>query len=254
MNPYKYLTVIIFLLIWEAASRLELVNPLFIPPLTEVIKTTWEMAVSGILFEHAGISLFRALTGFLISLAVGIPLGLLLGGWFRKLRLALGSLLEVFSQTNPFILFHIVMLFLGIGEAPKVTIIAWTCTWPVTFSTISGIQNVNTSVMKAARGFGLGRVELFYRIVLPAAAPAIFTGIRLSLGYSFFMLIAAEMMASNSGLGWLIIVSQENYDILKIFSAAAVIAFLGLATDALMDAVEKKFIPAGVEEVLNSEH
>lgn len=134
------------------------------------------------------------------------------------------------------------------------TIITWTCIWPIVFSTISGIQNANPYLLKAGRGFGLGRLKLFYKIVLPSTAPAIFVGLRLSAGYSFFMLIAAEMIGSSSGLGWLILNSQENYELLRIFSAAMVIAVLGLAVDISMEFAEKKIIRVGLEEVLNSEY
>ena len=251
---FKYAAVVLFILAWEIVGRLQLVNPLFVPPFTAVLGKTREMLVAGVLLQHMEISLFRAALGFLTAVVIGVPLGLLLGGWFKKLQLALGPLLEIFSQTNPFVLFHIVMLFLGIGEATKVTIIAWTCVWPIVFSTISGIQNANPYLLKAGRGFGLGRLTLFYKIVLPSTAPAIFVGLRLSAGYSFFMLIAAEMMGSSSGLGWLILNSQENYDILRIFSAAMVIALLGLAVDTAMGFAERKIIRVGLAEVLNSEY
>lgn len=251
---FKYISVVVFVLLWEAAGRSGLVNPLFIPPFTEVLGKTRDMLVDGVLLKHMEISLFRASLGFLTAVVIGIPLGLLLGGWFKKLQLALGPLLEIFSQTNPFVLFHIIMLFLGIGEATKVSIIAWVCVWPIVFSTISGIQNANPCLLKAGRGFGLGRLALFYKVVLPGTAPAIFVGLRLSAGYSFFMLIAAEMMGSSSGLGWLILNSQENYDILRIFSAAMVIAILGLAVDTAMEFAEKKIIRVGLAEVLNSEY
>ncbi|WP_041445435.1 ABC transporter permease [Syntrophobotulus glycolicus] len=250
----KYISIAVFLLVWETVSRLKLVNPLFIPPVTKVLGKTWEMLMDGVLLKHMEISIFRAFLGFLIAMVIGIPLGFLLGGWFKRLQLALGPLLEFFSQTNPFILFHLIMLFLGIGEATKVSIIAWVCIWPIIFSTISGIQNTNPYLLKAARGFGLNRLSLFYKIVLPSAGPAIFVGLRLSAGYSFFMLIAAEMMGSSSGLGWLILNSQENYDILRIFASATVIALLGLGVDLLMGLAEKKIIRVGFEEFLNSEY
>lgn len=248
----KFIVLLVFFGLWEAVSRLEIVNPLLIPPFSAVVATTWDMLVSGNLLEHMGISLYRAFSGMLAAIIIGVPLGLLLGGWFRRLEIAFGPLLEIFSQTNPFILFHIILLFLGIGEATKVVIIAWTCIWPIVFTTISGIKNVNPLIIKAAAGFGLGRFKMFYKIVLPCAAPSIFTGLRLSAGYTFFMLIAAEIMGCESGLGWLILNSQENYDVLKIFSGAFVIALLSLTVDLIMELVEIKIFTHGKAEVLNS--
>lgn len=238
----KYIAVILFLLLWELLPRLGWVNTLFIPPLSGVLSALWELTLSGELVRHTGLSLARALGGFFIALLAGLPLGLILGGWFRYLRLALEPLMDLFAQTNPVILFHIIMFFLGIGELPKVTIIAWLCVWPITFSTISGIQNIDRTLLKAASSFGLGRWTLFWKVVFPAAAPSIFTGMRLSVGYAFFMLIAAEMMGSSSGLGWLILTSQQNYNIARIFAGAAMIALLGFLSDLIMKYLQKKFI------------
>lgn len=249
---YKFIVVLVFIGIWEIASRLSIVNPLFIPPFSEVMNTLWTLLLKGNLIHHISISVFRAIFGFAIAIIIGIPFGLVMGGWFKRMELVLEPLMEIFSQTNPFVLFHIVILFLGIGEAPKIVIIGWACLWPIVFNTMGGIRNVNPLLMKAARTFALGRVSMFFKVVLPATAPSIFVGLRLSAGYSLFMLIAAEMMGSSSGLGWLIIRSQENYEIRKIFAAVIVIAFIGLLLDIFIQLIEKKFFITDSQEVLNS--
>lgn len=238
----KNIAILIFLILWEVIPKLGLVDPSFVPPFSQVLATTWELIVSDNLIMHTLVSLGRALGGFIIAAIIAIPLGLLLGGWFPNLQLALEPLMDAFSQANPFILFHIILLFLGIGEATKIFIITWICIWPIMFSAISGIQNTDPVLLKSARSFNLGRWALFYKIVLPAAASSIFNGLRLSAGYSFFMLIAAEMMGASSGLGWLIISSQENFQMKWIFSAAMIITLLGLLIDSLMQFIEKRVI------------
>jgi NitT/TauT family transport system permease protein len=248
----KYMTVFVFLEIWELLSRIGILNPLFIPSFSDVVITIWNMFDSGNLTEHIIISSQRAIAGFLTAAAIGVPLGLILGGWFKNLEKAIEPLMEILSQINPFILFHIILLILGIGEATKVTIIAWTCIWPIMFSTISGIRNVNPILLKTGRAFGLGKLKLFYKVVIPAASPSIFQGLRISAGYSLFMLIAAEMMGCSSGLGWLVLVSQENYEIKKIFAAALVIAFLGLIFDIFIKTLQKRFVVEEIEDTLNS--
>lgn len=237
----KYAAVIAFILMWELASRLGLVNPLFIPPFSGVLECIWELAADGVLLEHTLVSLQRAILGFAAAVAVSIPLGMLMAGWSRNIQLAVEPVVEVFSQTNPFILFHIILLFLGIGEVTKITVIAWTCTWPVAFSTYDGIRGIEPVVIQAAKAFGLKRRQLAIKILLPAAAPAIFTGIRMSAGYSFVLLIAAEMMGSSSGLGWLIINGQNAYQIKKVFAGVTVIAFFGLVIDLGLKALEGRF-------------
>jgi len=242
---YHYLAVFIFLAAWELLPRLGWVNPLFIPPLSEALGAMADLTVSGGLIEHALISSGRALGGFIGAVVVALPLGLLLGGWYRNLELALEPLLEGFSQANPFILFHILLFFLGTGEATKIVSIGWMCIWPILFNTVAGIRNLDPVLLKTGTSFGLGRAALFRRLVLPAAAPAIFTGLRLAAGYSFFMLIAAEMMGASSGLGWLEISQQESYHIARIFAVAMVIGLLGLGADSLVRALERRLVPWG---------
>ena len=232
----------LLLIAWEVLPSLGVVNPLFIPPLSGVLAAVGDLAASGELATHSAVSLKRALLGFAAGAVLGLPLGLALGGWFPRLQTASEPLMELFSQANPLILFHIIILFLGIGEAAKTFIIGWLCLWPVAFSTISGVRTVDPSLLKAARSLGLGRPALFYRVVIPAAAPAIFTGLRLAAGYAFIMLIAAEMMGASSGLGWLVIQSQESYRITRIFAGATVITLLAVLTDAGLKLVEKRLI------------
>ncbi len=234
--------VCLFLVAWEAGARLGLVNNMFIPPLSGILATIWELLLAGSLLPHIAISLERSLGGFALAAAIAIPLGLVMGGWFPKLELVLEPLFALAAQANPFILFHVIILFLGIGEATKLTIIAWICLWPVLFNTMNGVRQVEPALLKAALSFGLKRRQIFFRVVLPAAAPAIFTGLRLSAGYSFFLLIAAEMMGASSGLGWFILYSQENFNIHWIFAGAVVIALLGLAIDTVLVFMEKRLI------------
>ncbi len=235
----RYGVVVCFFLVWEAASRWKVVNPIFVPPFTRVLREIWRMIEEGIFFTNLSISLMRAVFGFGLALVLGVPLGFLLGGWFPKIGGAFQGLLEICSQVNPFLLLHIILLFMNIGEASKITIIAWTCIWPIIFSTISGIRNMDPDVLKLGHSFGLKRFLMFRKVVLPAVVPNLFTGIRLSAGYSFIMLIAAEMMGANSGLGYFILDSQVNFRITQLYAAVLLIAILALIIDSLLGWLEK---------------
>jgi NitT/TauT family transport system permease protein len=232
----------VFILLWEITARSGVVNPMFIPAFSKVVLSIEKLLVSGPLIMHIAISLQRSLGGLAVAVVIGVPLGFIMGGWFRKTEMALAPLFEMAAQANPYILFHVLILFLGIGEAAKLAIIAWVCIWPILLNTASGVRNVDPVLLKAARSFGLQRWSLFYKVVLPATAPSIFTGLRLSAGYSFFLLIAAEMMGSSSGLGWFVLYSQENYNIEWIFSAAVVIALLSISIDTIVKYIEKKIV------------
>lgn len=253
MNPlpavwHKIAAILLFLALWEILPRTGLVNPLFIPPFSGVVTALRELYASGELVTHTRLSLARAFVGLGAAVLVGLPLGLLLGGWFPRIQTATEPLMELFAQANPVILAHIIIFFLGIGEAAKTFIIAWLCIWPIAFSTITGIRTVDGSLLKAARSLGLGRWQLFRRVVLPSAAPSIFTGLRLAAGYAFIMLVASEMMGGSNGIGWLIVQSQENYHITWIFAGAAVITLLAVATDSLIKLVERRVVVWDVEE------
>jgi len=237
---YKILAVAALLSLWEVLPRLGIVDPLFIPSLSGVLSTIYEMTSSGELGKHTLVSLVRALSGLLAALVVGLPLGLLLGGWFPRVQTATEPLMELFAQANPVILAHIIIFFLGIGQTAKVFIIAWLCIWPITFSTIAGIRSVDPTLVKAARSLGLGRFRLFLIVVLPSAAGSIFTGLRLAAGYAYIMLVASEMMGASSGLGFLVVQSQESYNITRIFAGASVITLLAVVTDQLLKLVEKR--------------
>lgn len=239
---HQALAIALFLLLWEVLPRTGLVNPLFIPPFSGVLGSIRDLYQSGELLMHARLSLGRAYVGLLAAILIGLPLGLLLGGWFPRIQTATEPLMELFAQANPVILAHIIIFFLGIGETAKTFIIGWLCVWPITFSTISGIRTVDASLLKAARSLGLGRWQLFVRVILPSAAPSIFTGLRLAAGYAFIMLVASEMMGGSNGLGWLIVQSQENYHITRIFAGATVLTALAVTTDWLLKVFERRIV------------
>lgn len=250
----KYVLVIIFVLIWEVSSDLGFVSPVFVPPFSKVIESIADMIVDGTFFGNLGISLLRAGLGFMIAAVIGVLLGFLLGGWFKKLNLFLDMVLEVCSQLNPFLILHIVLLFLGIGEKSKITIIAWTAIWPIIFSTINAIKNVNPNLIKMGKSFGLKRSGVFFKIVLPSGAPTIFNGLRIGAGQALMILTAAEMMGSESGLGYLIVSSEENFRITQMYASVLVIAFVALIVDYIMGKIQKKVVRFDEGGVLNADY
>lgn len=233
------LAIALFLLAWELAPRLDLINRTFLPPFSEVIAKGWEYALTGQLWPQVWISLQRALGGFGLGVVIAVPLGLLLG-YFRKLDAYLNPLLQLLRQTNPVSLFPAFILFFGIGYLTNVAIIFWVVVWPILLSTVTGVQQADPALVKYGRSVGLGPLALFRKIILPSALPSIITGMRLAATYSFLMLVVSEMVGASSGLGYLIVNAQYLMSIHLLYVGVIVLALLGIAANWALVALERR--------------
>lgn len=224
----KYIGMAIFLLLWQIAPSLGWLDQQFVPSLSVVLQSVGELWVKGGLFTHIMVSLWRTLNGLIAGTLIALPLGFILGRWFPSLREALNPLFRLLGQVNPFSLMPVFILFFGIGESAKIAVIAWVCVWPVLFHTLNGVKTVDPVLIKTAAAMNASRKELLIKVLLPAAAPSVFSGIRVGVEMSFFMLIAAEMIGASAGLGWLMHNSAMNYHIPRIYAASLCIVILGV--------------------------
>ncbi|MCO8068253.1 ABC transporter permease [Acinetobacter schindleri] len=236
----RSIALVIFFTLWEILPRMGTVNAAFLPPLSQVFQTGWELYQSGQLSRHLSISLQRSAIGFSLALLFAIPLGLLIG-WYKLVSETLNPLLELFRNTTALALMPVFILFLGIGEVSKISLLVYACTWPILLNTISGVQNVDPLLIKSARTMGLPPYQLFRKVILPAAVPTIFVGIRLAGATSILALVAVEMFGSKAGLGYLIIYSQFSFEIPQMFVGILIMTVLGLAFNHGLLAVEKHF-------------
>lgn len=234
--------LIAFFLAWEVLPRIGVVDGQFIPPLSKVLFEIWKLAADGSLFIHIAASLQRTFIGLFLSVAVAVPTGFLLGGVFPALSRQLRPLFRMFGQINAFSLFPIFILFFGIGEAGKVAIIFWSAVWPVLFTTILGIRNIDPLYIKSARAMGADKYTIFTKVILPGAAPVVFTGIRTGATHAFLMLIAAEMIGAKAGLGWLVHNSEMNAIMPRLFGAMITIAILGTIMNYVLFMLEENFV------------
>jgi NitT/TauT family transport system permease protein len=232
--------IIAFLLLWEIAARLEVVStPAFFPPVTKIAAALAGEAASGELLKNILISLQRAFTGFVCGLCIAIPLGLAIG-WFKNFGNFINPLLQVFRNMPVLALLPVFIMFFGIGEVSKVVVILWGVLWYTLLNTIAGVRSVDPQLIKAARSMGTGSLRLFTTVVLPAALPFIFTGVRLSATVSILILIAAEMMGANSGLGYALFFYQVNFLIPQMYAYIIVMAVLGTVLNFVLEGVERR--------------
>lgn len=193
--------IIIFLLLWEIAPRLNWLDAQFLPPFSSAIMTIHHLWMNSDLPTHIIFSLWKTLTGLLIASLLALPLGFFIGGYMPWLVPNLNPLFRILAQVNPFSLMPVFILFFGIGEQAKLATVAWVCFWPMLFYVITGVRNLDTILIKSALSMGVTRWQLFTKVLLPGAAPTIFVGLRTGADMAFFILIAAEMVGASAGAG-----------------------------------------------------
>ncbi|MDR1533463.1 MAG: ABC transporter permease [Clostridiales bacterium] len=245
----RLLAVILFFALWEASSRLRLINPIFFPPISKIIASLWKELLiyaptagmngsqRGLLYNLA-FSLKRSLTGYFLGLAVAIPLGVAVG-WFRKFERFIDPLIQMFRNISTLALMPVFIMLLGIGEMSRTGIIFWGVLWVNLMNTISGVKNVDAQLVKAATAMGMPKWQLFLKIVVPGALPSIFVGVRISATTSIMILTGAEMIGATEGLGWSVRHFQTYMMYSEMYAYIIVMTLLGIMINYSLAALER---------------
>lgn len=231
--------IILLIILWEVAPRIGLVDYTFFPPFSKVVKGWWGLAISGDLYAHFIASIVRSISGFGLAILIAIPLGLIIG-WYPLAKELLNPVLELFRNTAALALLPVFILLLGIGETSKISIVLFACVFPILLNTINAVRNVDSLLIRSAKSMGLSSYQLFYKVIIPASIPTIFTGIRMAGSSSILVLIAAEMVGAKEGLGYLISYTQMNFQIAEMYAGIITISILGLILNYLLVSIEKK--------------
>lgn len=225
------------LVLWSLAARLGWLPPQILPAPTEVGSALLDLARNGDLFRDTGISLLRVLEGF----AAGCVLGLLLGiamGLSPTVEDYVRPLFTAFAQVPTLGWIPLLMLLVGIGEGLKILVIAKAAFVPVTLNTLAGIRAVPAHYAEVGSVFRFSRWQMLSKVVLPAAVPPIFTGLRYGLTHSWNALVAVELLASAEGLGYLLVWGRQMFWLDTMMAAMAVIGLIGFLLDRIMATVE----------------
>lgn len=226
----------LFLTAWGIAVRLSH-SDLFPTP-GQVALGIVELVEKGLLLKYIVASLFRVTWGFVLAVIVGVPAGLVLG-WYARAFQAFNPLLQVFRPISPIAWIPVAILWFGVSDAAPVFLIFLASVFPITVSAIAAVQNMQPVYLRAAQNFGLGGFELFHKVIFRACLPQILTGIRIALGIAWLVVVAAEMIAVNSGLGFLIIDARnagKRYDL--VVAGMVMIGLIGLVLDLLVRQLE----------------
>ncbi|PDT74149.1 ABC transporter permease [Bradyrhizobium sp. C9] len=230
----RYYPVFLIFLIWEILSRLDLLDPMFMPPLEDVARTFYqEVFVTHELLHHIGVSFMRAGAGLGLAAVAGIGAGVLMGR-VRVIESFLDPLISALFPTPKLALFPLMMIFLGIGDASKIGLIFLGCFFPIVINTYTGVKNVDKFFIWNALTKGASQRQLIWHVVLPAALPIVFAGLRVATSTAFLLIVASELIAANDGLGYLIMFAERSFDPALMWSGILVIAGMGFAVDRLL--------------------
>jgi NitT/TauT family transport system permease protein len=228
--------IAILLTVWWLAVILT--GSAIFPTPWQVVTGTVELAHDGTLWNDIGASLMRVATGFLLAVAFAVPLGLWMG-WVKGAFSTLNPLFQMLRPISPIAWIPIAILWFGVGNESPIFLIFISSVFPMVVQTTAGVHTIERRYLRAAENFGVSRYTLFRRVIIPAVLPQIIVGMRIGLGVAWLVVVAAEMIALRSGLGYLIIDSRNagnRYDL--VIGGMVIIGLIGLSLDGLMRLLE----------------
>lgn len=232
---------ILLLCLWEVLAAQGIIKETIMPRPSKIGATLWDLTLKGKLPKDIGISLRRVVLGYVAGSLAGIIVGIAFG-LFPKVNTAFSLLMEVLRPIPIIAWVPVLILWVGIDEKSKIIVIAIGTFWPVLLNVVSGIQNVNKKYLEVSTIFMKSRATTITKVVLPAAMPSIFTGLRIASGNALMGVIGAEMFAASSGLGYMVSYAREMSQPAKMLGGVFVIGVLGCILNTLVASLEKKKI------------
>jgi len=242
---------LLLLVVWESCSRAGVVSSVVLPSPSAVM-ASWLASVkpvrpfdvhagsylqwffSGEILRDALSTMSRVVMGFCVGAGLALPLGLMMGASKHVYGLV-NPMMQVLRPIPPIAYIPLAILWFGLGNPPSIFLISIGAFFPVLMSTIAGVRHVDSIYVRAAQNLGVNQMTMFWRVILPAATPYIFAGVRIGIGTAFICVIIAEMIAVNDGLGFRILEAREFMWSDKIIAGMITIGILGLAIDLVMD-------------------
>lgn len=235
LRPYVFIGFL--LLLWQLAVSRSSAH--LLPGPWGALGGIADLLRHGLFVKYVTASLFRVTWGFLGAAVLAIPLGLMIG-WNRRAEIALNPLIQIFRPISPLAWIPIAILWFGVGDLSAIFLIFLSCFFPLLLTAINAVHGVPSVYVNAGRNFGLTSTELAYRVLYPAVLPQLITGLRITLGVAWIVVVAAEMIAVNSGLGFLVVDARNagnRYDL--VVAAMVIIGVIGLLLDLGMRSLER---------------
>ena len=230
---------VILLAVWWIASLFN--SPDFLPSPVATFKGLVEVVENGVLWEDIGISLYRVGLGWLRGIVIAVPLGLLIGA-FKPFRWIVEPLINFFRFVPAIGFLTLFLMWFGVGEESKLVLITYASMFPIIINTVAAVGAIDPVKYQAAESLGASRFQKFLHVTIPGAVPGMFTGLRLGLSGAIISIVGAEMLAANSGLGYLIYTSRMYYRTDWIFVGILILGLLGFAADRLLRLLARKLL------------
>ncbi len=220
------------LLIWELGSRKNPALQPYLPPVSRILSSLGELFLSGRILSHLMITLSRFLQGYLLAALIAVILGTVLG-YFRSAHSLFEAVIEFLRPMPSVAIIPVAVLMLGISDAMIVAVTVYASLWPVLINTIDGVRYLERTLIDTGRTFGLNRRQILWLVVLPAAAPYIVTGLRISLSIALILVTTAEMIAGSRGLGFFILDQERSMNASNMYAGVILVAGLGYLLNRL---------------------
>ncbi len=238
---FRYAPLLLIAIVWEIASRLELVSATALPPLSDVITAWIDLIKSGELISNGLASLYRGAVGLALSITIGATLGIVMA-WWKTVNLLVAPLVEVFYPLPKSALIPVTVIWLGFGDGSKILLILLGCMLPVTIGAFNGARSSEQVLVWSARSMGAHKLRMLWDVVVPSAMPELLNGIRTALALSFILLVSSELIVAQKGFGYLIgyLGANGNYD--AMYAVVLSVAFLGFAADRVHLMITKRVL------------
>lgn len=228
---------VILIAVWEILSRTGVVPSYQLPAPSVILETILGLAADGSLWGHIGITVYRVFIGFLIGTAFAVILGGVVG-FYSKAEQIFDPMIQAFRSIPSLAWVPLFILWMGIGEPSKVTMIAVGVFFPVYLNVVSGIGGVDRKLIEVGKMYGLNTFQLIKRVILPASLPSFLTGLRSGLGLGWMFVVAAELMGASTGLGYLLVLGQNTLSPETILASIVLFAIIGKLSDWILKTVE----------------
>jgi ABC-type nitrate/sulfonate/bicarbonate transport system permease component len=242
--------ILALLCLWEASVRWEwIVSPTW-PSFSDVAETFWTNLIDGTYFRVIGSSLRRLFIGYFLAVFLAVSIGVAMGVW-RSFYFLLEPLVEFLRPIPSPAYLPMAILFLGIDDGMKVFMVAFAAFFPILLNTVTGVRSVDPILLETAKTFGYGRGAIISKILLPAAAGYVLTGMRISLAIALIVTVIAEMVAGNSGIGFYVLNAQRSFLVPEMYAGVIALAIVGFGLNKLFVAIEHSMMrwQRGAQEV-----